>query len=201
MKQDLTEIIVVMDKSGSMGSTRDDAIGGFNTFIGEQKKVDGEAKVTLTMFDTAYNIVHDGIPLQDVPELTGYDYVPGGMTALLDAMGRTIDAVGSRLATTPDEEKPEKVIMVIITDGEENSSTEYTHAMVMDKVNHQRDAYKWEFVFLGANQDAIKAGATIGVKCAANYAATPDGTRKAYLCAAQAVSNFRTKGTTGDLQI
>ena len=197
MKDGLTEIICILDESASMSAVWDEAITGFNLFITEQKKIAGEAKVTVTFFNTEYRIEHNGVPLDTIPELTRYNYDPHGMTALLDAIGRTIDTVGVRLHTTPEEEKPEKVIMVILTDGEENSSKEYTRPMLLDKINHQRDTYKWEFVFLAANQDAFAAGSKIGVHHVSNFRATPDGTRKAYMCAARAVASYRDTGQMG----
>lgn len=163
-KQGLTEIVVVMDKSGSMASIRDDAMGAFNTFLGEQKKAEGEAVLTLTLFDTVYDIVHTRKPIKDVPALTTGTYVPSGFTALLDAVGRTIDEVGKRLATTAEADRPERVVMVIITDGQENSSREYRRQTVMDKIQHQTDKYQWEFVFLAAGKDAMEEAQNIGIK-------------------------------------
>lgn len=175
MKAGLTEIICVIDKSGSMDSLKSDAIGAFNTFLEQQKALPGEAKITLTLFDTDYKIVHNGVPIASVPALTLDTYVPGGMTALLDAAGRTIDKVGERLKATPENDRPEKVLMVILTDGEENSSHEYTRQQLFDKITHQKAKYNWEFIFLAANQDAIQAGQSIGVSHNFAYAATSKG--------------------------
>lgn len=199
MKAGLTEIVCVVDKSGSMSSIRNDAVGAFNTFLDGQKKLPGTAKLTLTLFDTDYKIVHDGVDIQKVPNLDDKSYVPGGSTALLDAAGRTIDKVGERLANTPEDEKPEKVIMVILTDGEENSSKEYKREQIQTKINHQRDVYKWEFVFLAANQDAIQAGQSIGIQHNVNYCSTGAGTKGAVRCMAAAVASYRSTGHVGTI--
>jgi Mg-chelatase subunit ChlD len=201
MKKDLTEIIIVLDKSGSMSSVMSDTIGGFNKFIEEQKKLPGEAKVTLALFDShgSYKIVNDNEDLQLIKPLTDKVYIPGGMTALIDAMGLIIDNAGKRLETTSESERPEKVIMVIMTDGEENNSQEYTRQQVFDKIKIQQETYKWEFMFLGANQDAIKNSAKYGFAAynTMSYAGTPDGTQDMYCLTNRAVSNYRTTGSTG----
>jgi uncharacterized protein YegL len=163
MKQGLTEIIFVIDKSGSMGTKKEDAIGGFNQCLEDQRKEDGDAIVTMTLFDTAHDLIHDGVPINDVPRLTLDTYRPGGNTALLDAMGLTIDKVGERLHNTPEDDRPEHVIMVIITDGQENASTEYEKAQIADKVRVQQDDYKWTFLFLGADMDAINDAHALGI--------------------------------------
>lgn len=199
MKAGLTEIVCVVDKSGSMSSVRNDAVGAFNTFLDEQKKLPGTAKLTLTLFDTDYRIVHDGVDIQKVPNLDDKSYVPGGSTALLDAAGRTIDKVGERLVNTPEAERPEKVIMVILTDGEENSSKEYSREQLMAKINHQRDTYKWEFIFLAANQDAIQAGQGIGIQHNINYCSTGAGTRGVVKLMGCAVASYRSTGHVGTI--
>lgn len=199
MKQGLTEIICVIDKSGSMDSIKSDAIGAFNSFLKAQKELPGEAKLTLTLFDTDYQIRLNGVDIQSVPDLTPQTFMCGGCTALLDAAGRTIDKVGERLDKTPESERPEKVIMVILTDGQENSSKEYTHEKLMAKINHQRDVYHWEFIFLAANQDAIQAGQSIGIHNNVNYAATGKGVMRAAACFCSAVSSYRTTGHVGTI--
>lgn len=163
-KKGLTEIVVIMDKSGSMSSTRMDAMGGFNTFLEEQKKGEGEAKLTLVLFDTDYNRLYDNLSISEAQPLTETTYVPGGQTALLDAIGRTIDKMGERLGQIPEDKRPEKIIVVIITDGEENSSVEYKKPQINEKIKTQLETYKWEFIFLGANQNAIKEGGSLGIQ-------------------------------------
>lgn len=194
MKKDFTSINVLMDSSGSMASLTKDTIGGFNTFLAEQKALSGTATLTLCTFSTTINLVHDCIDLQAVPNLTTSTYHASGGTALLDAMGITINEVGKKLASMAEEEKPSKVIFLIITDGEENSSKEYSLQNVKDMVSHQREKYNWEFVFIGANMDAIEVGETLGVAThnSINYEATMEGTKILYRSLSQGVSDYRT---------
>ena len=158
-----TDITIVLDRSGSMQGIAEATIAGVNSFINAQRKVDGECVVSLTQFDDQYDPIYTARPLQDVPELNGITFVPRGMTALLDAIGRTITRTGERLAATHETRRPAKVIFVILTDGEENCSKEYTRARVNEMISHQRSKYSWEFVFLGANQDAIAVGSKLGI--------------------------------------
>ncbi|MHA1839870.1 MAG: vWA domain-containing protein [Candidatus Ranarchaeia archaeon] len=159
------DITVVLDRSGSMSVIRYDTIGGFNTFLKDQKKEEGTAKLTLVQFDDKYDVVYNNLILEETKELDGQSYVPRGSTALLDAIGRTINDTGARLAALPESERPEEVIFVIITDGEENASHEFTNKkQVFDMIKHQTDKYGWEFLYLGANQDAIKEAASYGIK-------------------------------------
>ena len=160
MKQGYTHISIVLDRSGSMASCADDTKGGFDTFIEEQKKAPGTATLTLAQFDDAYEVVHNGIDLKAVPPL---DFIPRGMTALLDAIGKTIASTGEFLKAKDESERPEHVVFVILTDGRENASREYRREKIMEMIKHQESAYKWQFVFLGANQDAIAAGRDIGI--------------------------------------
>lgn len=192
-KENLTEIICIIDRSGSMGSIKSDAIGGFNSFIEEQKKVSGEANVTLTLFNHNYVISYSGKPLSEVEHLNENTYVPSGTTALLDAVGRTIDDTGHRLSNTHEEERPAKVIVTILTDGLENASKDYTRRQVFDKIKHQREVYKWEFVFLAANQDAFAEASKIGIEpnMTVNFKATGEGTRRAYEVQSEIVKKHR----------
>jgi hypothetical protein len=163
MNKDLTEIVVVLDKSGSMGSVREDTIGGFNTFLQDQKELPGEAVLTLTMFDAEYSFVERGALLENVKPLSNETYAPGGMTALLDAVGKTINDVVTRHASLDEDEKPGKVILVVITDGHENSSREITKkAELVKMVKKQEEDYGWEIVFLGADIDAWGEGSSMG---------------------------------------
>lgn len=164
MKAGLSEIICVVDRSGSMETIVNDAIGSFNDFLAEQKKHPGECRFSLTLFNTRYEIRHNGVPLQDVENFTPQTYRPSGMTALLDAVGRTIDEVGERLAKTPEEERPERVVFVIMTDGMENASKEYNREQIHKKIKRQTDEYKWEFVFLAAGEDAFAEAQGMGIK-------------------------------------
>jgi len=161
MKKDLTEIVIVLDESGSMESVKSDTIGGFNEFLTSQKKIKGNANVTLVKFSDYYKVINDGTDIAHVSELNESNYTPSYSTSLLDAVGKTINSVGKRLADTPENKRPEKVIVAIITDGYENSSKEFTRGQINDMVGHQRDKYDWEFLFLGADIDAW--GKEIGI--------------------------------------
>ena len=195
MNDNLTDISIVLDRSGSMSTVRSDTIGGFNTFLAEQKREDGDVTLTLAQFDTDYEIVHPGIPLNDVPELTDETFVPRGMTALLDALGRTINETGARLSAMPEEQRPGRVIFVIITDGKENSSREFTKNVINSMIAHQSEVYDWDFVFIGANQDAIKSGARMGIvadNCLA-FDHNAKGTREMFAEMSCSMSEFRKK--------
>lgn len=192
-KKDLTEIVFIMDGSGSMELIRDDAISGFNAFIEGQREVPGEARFTLVLFNTEHMRRYDGVPLADVRPLGRHNYCPKGFTALLDSIGSTIDAVGVRLSNTKIEDLPEKVIVAILTDGNENASKEYTHSQILAKITEQREIWKWEFLFLAANQDAIKTGSAIGIDPdqAVNFAPTSDGTKLAFDTMSTRTAAFR----------
>lgn len=197
MKENLTEIVFIIDKSGSMFNLADDTVGGFNSFIENQKKEPGEAKLTTVLFDTRYDIIHDGEDIQNVKPLTKKEYCPVGMTALYDALGSTINRVGRRLCETPEEQRPSKVIFVVTTDGLENASSEYTRSQVKDMITHQTEKYSWEFMFLGANIDAEEAATEIGISASMTsaYNATSVGTTALYSTVSKAVSGYRCCGS------
>jgi len=161
MNNALTEIAYILDRSGSMNKHREAAISGYNDFLRQQKAVPGQANLSLVLFSDTCEIPKAGIPLSAAPDLSTDNYVPDGSTALLDAIARTIDTLGRRLADTPEEERPGKVIVVVFTDGKENSSHDYTWREVSARIEHQQKAYAWEFLFLGANQDAIATAASM----------------------------------------
>lgn len=187
--KDLTHIEMVLDRSGSMSSCKSDTEGGFNTFIAEQKKVPGECRVTLAQFDNTYEVVYADRPLAEVPDLA---LAPRGGTALLDAIGRSINSLGKRLNDTPEEERPGAVVFVILTDGQENSSVEFSLTRIHEMISHQRDTYGWQFMFIGANQDAIQAGASLGI--ARGMSITYDqrvGTQAVFASTASNVANYR----------
>ena len=172
-----TEIVFVIDKSGSMSHLAGDTIGGFNGFIESQKAIDGKATLTTVLFDTSWKILHDGVDLREVKSMTNSDYVAGGGTAMLDAIGAIINRVQDRhdeLGT----EKPEEVLFVITTDGEENSSRKFTKGQIEKMIKHQTNGHGWKFMFLGANMDAVKEAASIGITkdYATNYTYTSQGT-------------------------
>lgn len=201
-KKDLTEIVFILDRSGSMNAIKTDAIGGFNTFVDEQKKVPGEALMTLCIFNHEYQLLYTGKRLNEVEKLTEQSYIPMGTTALLDAIGRTIDDVGNRFSAMSDEQRPEKVVIGIMTDGLENSSSDYSREMIKSKITHQRDVYKWEFIFLGANQDAFAEAGKLGISpnLTFNYAATPDGTSRAYRKLSEGVASYRRADSTRNVK-
>lgn len=157
-KPNFVEIIVALDRSGSMSTVRNDTIGGFNTFVSDQRReAKGDVKLTLVQFDDQYEINYNGMPIQDVSPLTEATYTPRGMTALLDAVGKTINTVGDRLAKTPENERPSLVIFVTLTDGQENASKEFKLAQIKTMITHQTEKYNWQFLFLGADQNSFQA--------------------------------------------
>ena len=200
MKASLTELVFLLDKSGSMSGLANDTIGGFNTMIKKQKDEDGEAYVTTVLFDNYNQILHDHLPLVEVPLLTEKEYLPMGSTALLDAVGNTINSVGARLNSTPEEERPEKVIFIITTDGYENSSREFTKAKVKEMIEHQRNKYSWTFIFLGANMDAVAEASSLGIDpgFSKTYSWTSVGTSSVYGAVANAVTGLRSTNNMED---
>ena len=182
MKKNLTELVFILDKSGSMGYLVNDVVGGFNSMIEKYKEELEEVYVTTVLFDEVHRVLHNHININDIEPITRKDYYASGCTALLDAVGRTINSVGERLYNTPEEERPEKVIFVINTDGEENSSREFTRSKVKEMIEHQQTKYSWGFLFLGANIDAEREAESIGISrnFAATFAATADGLVSSY---------------------
>ena len=193
MKQ--TEIIFIIDKSGSMSHLAGDTIGGFNGFVEGQKALDGKATLTTVLFDTSYRTLHDGIDLREVKAMTSSDYIAGGGTAMLDAIGDTINKVQDRHDELG-EEKPENVLFVITTDGEENSSRKFTKSQIEKMIKHQTNGHGWKFMFLGANMDAVKEATSIGISSdyATNYTYTSKGVCDAYTTLCSATSTLRTVG-------
>lgn len=182
MRKGHTEVVFVMDRSGSMSSIQSDAIGGFNSVIKSQREDEGTSSISLVLFDDQYEVVYENVDINEVKELDNKTFVPRGMTALLDAIGKTINSVGDRLSKTEEDNRPEKVMLCIITDGQENQSREFTNEKIKEMIEHQRTKYNWEFSFLAANQDAFKTGGNLGISSAytASFAANSVGTRTAY---------------------
>jgi uncharacterized protein YegL len=201
MNRNLTDITVLLDRSGSMEDIREDTIGGFNRFLDDQKKQPGQANLTLVQFDTAYEMHLYSVNIHNVAPLTRATFQPRGGTALLDAMGKAIDQTGQRLEKMHESQRPANVMFVIITDGEENSSRVYAgeagHALIMGKVKHQSEAYNWTFVFLGANQDAIQTGASLGILAtnSLSYAPNSFGVGNTYEILSSKTSTLRSTGT------
>ena len=193
MKKNLTELVFIIDKSGSMGHLVADTIGGFNSMIENQKKEDGEAYVTTVLFDDNYEFLHDHVDIQEIKPITNKEYYARGMTALLDAIGKTINSIGSRLSGTPEDERPDKVIFVITTDGFENASKEFDKKTVKEMIEHQQDKYSWTFMFLGANMDAVGEAASLGINTdfAKTYTANSIGTQSVYTSMSKAMSCAR----------
>ena len=195
MRADLTEIAFILDRSGSMNAIVTDAIGGFNSFLGGQQSLPGTARLTLVLFDHEFTVVHNNVDIEQVPPLDERTYVPRGMTALLDAVGRTIDDMGARLAATPEAERPGKIIVAILTDGMENASRDYTYDKVAAMIRHQQQKYSWEFIFLAANQDAIAAAGALSIapKDAIAFQATGQGVRQAHMHLSEQVALRRSR--------
>lgn len=184
-----TEILVITDRSGSMSSIADDVIGGFNRFLRDQKRQPGDARITYTQFDTQYEVVYQGRPIQQVEELNRNTFVPRGGTALFDAIGRTLNEQGKRIK---DEAWAELVVVCIITDGEENSSKEYSKSRVREMVSHA-EANGWKFLFLAANQDAFAASRDFGsaAQYSGNFQANSAGVAMAYSSTSATLSAMR----------
>ena len=194
MKENFTSINVIIDRSGSMSTLATDTIGGFNTFLTDQKGQPGEAVLTLCTFNTDYRLVHDFVRLTSVPNLDAKSYSPSGGTALLDAMGATITEVGKKLAAMNEDDRPSKVIVLVITDGQENSSRKYTKQQVADMVKHQQDTYNWEFMFFGASLDQVADGVALGISTqnSMNYSPTGVGVKSLYRSISDSTTTYRT---------
>lgn len=182
MKQGYFDITLVLDRSGSMDFIKKDVIGGFNKFLKEQQAIPGDATITLVQFDHIYEVVYEGKKLQEASLLDDTIYQPRGWTALLDAIGKTIDKTGKRLSDMSEDQRPEKVIFVIQTDGYENASKEFSNDKIISMITRQQDVYKWEFVFLGANQDAIATASKMGISAthSMTYQASAGGVASYY---------------------
>lgn len=188
-----TDITIILDRSGSMGTISEDAIAGFNRFIDDQSAQPGEARLTLVQFDDRIEILHDAVPLADVPPLTQDTFKPRGATALHDAIGKSIRQAKTRLAALPESERPAHVIFAIITDGYENASHEFDRQLVADMIRHQRAQGDWRFLFFGANQDAVKEADSLGIDAASavTFEGTGAGARKAFRSISRSISSLR----------
>ena len=193
MKNNITELIFILDRSGSMSGLESDTIGGFNSMIKKQKKQDGDCYVSTVLFDNESKVLHDRVKLNDIPKMTDNDYTVRGCTALIDAIGGAIQHIGNIHKYARPEDVPEHTMFVITTDGQENASHRYTSDQVKKMIEHRREKYGWEFLFIGANIDAVETAARydIGADRAVNYNADGEGTHILYETVAKAVSNVR----------
>ena len=193
MRKGLTEIVFILDRSGSMSGLEADTIGGFNSLIERQKKEEGEAVVSTVLFDDECQVLHDRKELEKIEPLTDKDYYVRGCTSLLDAVGGAIHHIGNVHKYAREEDRPEKTLFIITTDGQENSSRRYTYEKVKHMVERQKEKFGWEFLFLGANIDAAKEAERFGIRRdrAVDYHADREGTAVNYRVLSQAVSSVR----------
>ena len=193
MKKNLTELVFILDRSGSMAGLEDDTIGGFNAMIEKQKAEPGEALVSTVLFDSASEVVHDRVDIRNIKKLDRDTYYVRGCTALLDAVGKAIRHIGNVHKYAREEDRPGKTLFIITTDGMENASREYSYSRVREMIQRQKDKYGWEFLFLGANIDAAKEAARFGIHAdrAANYHADRQGTAVIYDAMNEAVCRVR----------
>ena len=200
MKKNLTEIVFILDRSGSMAGLEKDTIGGFNAMLEKQKSQSGEAIISTVLFDNTCDVIHDRLDIQKVAPITEKEYFVRGCTALLDAVGGAIHHIGNVHKYAREEDRPEKTLFIITTDGMENASRRYSYEKVREMIRRQEEKYGWEFIFLGANIDAEAEAARFGIRRsqAANYHADSDGTAIIYEAVSEAVCTIRAKRTTGN---
>lgn len=196
MRKDVTELVFILDRSGSMGGLEKDTIGGYNSVLEKQRETEGECIITTVLFDHCCEILHDRTDVRFIRKLTEKDYSVGGCTALLDAMGKTIQKISTAHKNMSEEGRPEKVMVVVITDGEENSSRTYSLKKVRAMIEHHKKKFGWEFVFLGANIDAVATARSFGISAdrAAEYVPDEDGVELNFEVMRSAVSEFRHAG-------
>lgn len=197
MKKNLTELVFILDRSGSMAGLEADTIGGFNAMMEKQRGEPAEAIISTVLFDNESEVIHDRIPMNRVPALTEREYYVRGCTALLDAVGGAIHHIGNVHKYAREEDRPEKTLFVITTDGMENTSRRYTYDKVKAMIERQQEKYGWEFLFLGANIDAAQEAARFGIRAdrAANYHADGVGTGVIYEAVSEAVCQVRSCAT------
>lgn len=196
MMQNYTDITVVLDKSGSMSKIKNDMMGGFNEFLAKQQEIDGKCTISMVQFSTFRDIKYTAMDVREAPKLDHRNYSVNGGTALIDAMVDTIDETGHRLAMLPVKERPDRVLFVVVTDGEENASSRFQRQQLLDRINHQKTVYKWDFVYLGANQDSIQEASKYGFSYGStmDYRSTKLGTRNVWAAAATYTASTRNLG-------
>ena len=196
MKKNLTELVFILDRSGSMSGLESDTIGGYNSMLEQQRKLKGECVITTVLFDNCYELLHVRIDIRAVAPITEKEYFVGGSTALLDAIGKTIHKIDTAQKNTSDAYRAEKVMFVIITDGYENSSREYSSQKVKSMIEHKKEKYGWEFIFLGANIDAVETAGRFGINAdrAVDYVPDGEGTELNFRMMSETVATFRECG-------
>jgi len=192
------KVINIIDKSGSMYSILDTAISGFNGFLAEQKTVEGDALVSTVMFSNKYNVLYEDVDIQECGGLSRENYVPGGTTAMYDAIGKTIQSEIDKLGNLPISERPEKTLCVILTDGQENSSHIFKQSEIKETIEEMKKDFNWEFIFLAANQDASLSAQSMGISKgnSFSFAATDGGLKSAYTNISNATSTYRSSSAT-----
>jgi len=200
MKKGLTELVFILDKSGSMAGLESDTIGGYNSMLEKQKAVDGECIISTVLFDHSYVLLHDRIDIRAVSPITENEYAVGGSTALLDAIGRTIHKIARAQKYTADDYRAEKVMFVIITDGMENASREYSPETIRGLIEMEKTKYGWEFIFMGANIDAVQTAGRYGIGAdrAVDYLADREGTNLNFRVMSSMVTEYRQKAKISD---
>ena len=193
MKTNLTELVFILDRSGSMGGLESDTIGGFNSMLAKQQAEPGECRITTVLFDNQYEVLYDRIDIKAVSPITGKEYFVRGNTALLDAIGTTTNKIGGVQKNTAEEYRAEKVLFVITTDGMENASREFTYDKIRAMIERQKEKYAWEFIFLGANIDAVEVAGRFGVDRtrAQNFHNDSEGIAINYCVLSETVSAYR----------
>lgn len=193
MKKNLTELVFILDKSGSMSGFEGDTVGGFNSMIEKQKAEEGEVLVSTVLFDNFSEVLHDRVPIEEIKPMSREDFCVGGCTALLDAIGGAIHHIGNVHKYARSEDLPEKTIFLITTDGMENASRRYGSEKVKEMIRRQEEKYGWEFIFVAANIDAVNTAESIGIRRerAANYRQDSAGTELMFCAMSEAVSSYR----------
>lgn len=200
MKKGLTELVFILDRSGSMGGLESDTIGGYNAMLKKQTEMDGEVVVTTVLFDDQYELLHDRINLKGIRPITSKEYYVRGTTALLDAVGKSIHKIANVQRNTSEDEKAEKVLFVITTDGMENASREYTYSKIKEMIERQKEKYGWEFIFLGANIDAVHEAEKFGIdqSRAAQFHNDEKGIELNYQAVSEAIYEMRACGNISE---
>ena len=193
MKNNVTELVFILDRSGSMSGFEADTIGGFNATIEKQKKQDGKVYVSTVLFDNDSEVIHDRVDIDEIRPMTENEYQVGGCTALLDAIGGAVHHIGNIHKYARPEDVPEHTVFVITTDGMENASHRYSSQEIKSKIKRQTEKYGWEFIFLAANIDAVETAESIGIRRerAANYRQTKEGVGRSYYAMCEAITSVR----------